>query len=241
MRSALRWAGYTTLAMGLPLTASLHAQNAQNSYNYNAQKAPRYTGKSWTDHLVVEGGGGVTAPAAGTQKYANTGFNFLLGVGYRVNKRLSFLAEWQFNRMGVPNTLAYTTAQVPNGNEHLWTVGIDPKYDYVRGGRFDGYVLGGGGFSRALTSFTAPVPVPCGYGYGYGYGFGGVCAGSVTVSQHSSNQATLNIGTGGEFRFSPYHRYKLFVEARYVKMFTPSGLPPGPNAMLVPVTIGVRW
>ena len=203
-------------------------------------------------HLTFEGGGGVTAPVSSTQNYANTGGNVLLGGGYRLNKRFSILAEWEFNRMGVPSDLAYTQSngQTASGNEHIWTVGLDPKFNYIVRSRINGYVLGGGGFSRQLTSFTAGVLLPCGYsgysGYsgfsGYGGGFGGACVGSVNVSHESSNQGTLNVGTGMEWRFSPYGRSKLFLEARYVKIYTPNhGIPPGYYAQFVPVTIGYRW
>ncbi len=223
--------------------------NGSYSYNQNQYQQPvtppRYKGEGWGKHFVFEGGGGVTAPAAGTQKFANTGFNVLLGGGLRFNDRLSLLAEWNFNRMGVPTNLAISTAQVPGGNEHIWTAMLNPKFDYIRGGRVDGYVIGGGGFSRQLTTFTAPVIVPCGYGYGYGFGYGygyGGCSGSVNVAHESSNQGMFDAGTGVEFRFSSYSRFKLFVEGRYERFYTPkSNLPPGYNAALVPVTIGVRW
>jgi len=246
LRAGLKWVGITTLAFGLPLTMALHAQDStyNNNYNYSNAKKPKYTGKSWTDHLVVEGGGGGTTAAGSTQNLSNPGFNVLLGAGYKFNNRLSLLGEWNFNDMGVPHNVANAIAKVPGGNEHIWTAGLDPKYNFIRHGRFDGYAIGGGGFARVLTSFTAPVIVPCGYGYGYGfgYGYGGGCAGNVTVSHRSSNQAELNIGAGGEFRFSPYSRFKLFVEARYLKVMTPkTNLPPGYNATFVPATIGIRW
>ena len=222
-----------------------HYYNNQSSNQYGQARKPRYTGHSWTDHLTLEGGGGVTAPGGGTQKYANTGFNILLGGGFRFNRRLDLLAEWQFNDMGVPRTLSYVVAGTPGGNEHLWTADLNPKYDFLEDSRADAYVIGGGGFSRALINYTAPVTVPCGYGYGYGYGygFGGYgCAGNVTVAHSSSNQGNLDIGLGGEWKISPYNRGKLFLEARYVKMFTPNRpLPPGYNAMLIPVTFGYRW
>jgi len=81
-----------------------------------------------------------------------------------------------------------------------------------------------------------------GYYYYYYGGGGGVCAGSVNVSQESSNQGMFDVGTGVEFRFSSYSRFKLFVEGRYERFYTPkSNLPPGYNAALVPVMIGVRW
>lgn len=261
-RLFLQRTGYLALACGFTLASGLYAQNyssssssageygsgqsnGQYSYNnrYNGNQKPRYTGHSWTDHLVLEGGGGVTAPAGNTQNYANTGFNILLGGGYKFNDRLSVLAEWNFNRMGVPSSLANVIAGTPGGNEHIWTVDLNPKYNFVHTDRLNGYVIGGGGFSRALTNFTVPVVVPCGYGYGYyGYGYGG-CSGNVTVAHTSVNQGNLDIGGGAEFRLSPYHRYKLFVEARYEKLYSPNrgALPPGYHAGLVPVTLGVRW
>jgi hypothetical protein len=256
LRATLRRAGYLTLAFGLPV-AALHAQTSsssssssssynraydQQTYNYN-QKPPRYTGKSWTDHLILEGGGGGTTAAGNTQNYANPGFNILLGAGFKFNNRLSILAEWNFNRMGVPQSLAGIIAGTPGGNEHIWTADLNPKFNLIRSGRTDVYVIGGGGFSRALTNFTVPVIVPCGYGYGfYGYGYGG-CSGNITVAHTSTNQANLDVGGGIEFRFSPYHREKLFVEARYVKLYSPNkgSIPPGYDATLVPATIGVRW
>ena len=221
---------------------------ATTTHPANAQVKYKGLNTGIMGHLTFEGGFGVTAPAANTQNYANTGWNMLLGGGYKFNKRLSLLAEWNFNDMGVPNDLAYTQSngQAGSGNEHIWTVGLDPKYNYIRHLQFHAYVIGGGGFSRQLTSFTAAVLVPCGYsGYsgfsGYG-GFGGPCVGSVNVNQESSNQGSLNIGTGLEWRFSPYTRYKFFVEGRYLKTYTPNHvLPPGYYASFVPVTLGIRW
>ncbi len=246
LRTALRKVGYLTLACGLPLTLALRAQNSSSSYNYqsnnyqsNDRRTPRYTGHSWTDHLVLEGGAGVSVPAGNTQNYANTGYNVLLGGGLKFNDRLSVLAEWNFNRLGVPRTLAGVIAGTPGGNEHLWTVDVNPKFNFIHSQRADGYVIGGGGFSRALVNYTVPVEVGCGYYYYYYYGGG--CVGNVTVAHTSSNQGNLDIGLGGEWRPSPYEREMLFLEARYEKLFTPKGLPPGPNATYIPVTIGVRW
>lgn len=261
----LKYAGYGILACGLPLTVGLQAQSYSSSkttynfigapqsssaqtnpqYRYNHPKTPRYTGKSWTDHFVFEGGGGVTPSAGNTQNFANTGYNVLLGGGLKFNDRLSLLAEWNFNSLGVPRTLAGLIAGTPGGNEHLWTVDLNPKFNFRQGDRMNAYVIGGGGFSRALVNYTVPVAVPCGYyyGFGFGYGYGYGCVGNITVARTSSNQGNIDIGMGAEWLISPYQRGKLFIEARYVRLFTPDRgpLPPGPDAAYVPVTFGYRW
>lgn len=252
LQKTFRRTGYLALACGLPLAPGLNAQSSSSSYNRSysnnqygngptvPKRTPRYTGHNWTDHLVLEAGAGATAPAGKTLNYANTGWNILLGTGYKFNGRLSLLAEWNFNRMVVPHTLAGVIAGVPNGNEHIWTVDLNPKFNVIHGERANGYVIGGGGFSRALTSFTAPVEVPCGYYYGGYYGVG--CVGTITIARTSTNQANLDIGLGGEWKLSPYEREKLFLEARYERLMSPhTGLPPGYNANLIPVTIGIRW
>jgi hypothetical protein len=252
--TALRRTAYLALACALLTTVSLQAQSSSSSddnqgYNgqtYNNQystgpnnnhRTPRYTGHSWTDHLVLEGGAGVTQPAGSTQNYANTGFNILLGTGFKFNDRLSLLAEWNFNYLGVPRSLANAQG-TPDGNEHIWTVDLNPKFKVIHTERSNGYVIGGGGFSRALTNFTVPVNFYC-----FDYYWGGYpCQGSVTVAHTSTNQANVDIGLGGEWSLSPYQREKLFLEARYEKLFSPnSGLPPGYDATLVPITFGVRW
>ncbi|HVC91752.1 MAG TPA: hypothetical protein VND66_14140 [Acidobacteriaceae bacterium] len=248
----LRRMGCLVLTCGLPLVTGLYAQSSSSGYNgsyYTSQhgngtssqvQTPRYTGHSWIDDLVLEGGAGATAPVGKTLNYANIGWNILLGTGYKFNDRLSLLAEWNFSRMTVPHMLAGVIAGVPDGNQHIWTVDLNPKFNVLRKGRADGYVIGGGGFSRALISFTAPVEIPCGYYYAGYYGVG--CTGTITIAHTSTNQANLDIGIGGEWHLSPYAREKLFLEARYERLLSPNtGLPPGYNANLIPVTIGIRW
>ena len=270
VRTALKRAGQLSLICGFLISTGVFAQNYSSSNNpqynaqynnppngqynngqynngynngpYNNRHTPRYTGTSWTDHWVLAGGGGGTTAADGTTDYSNPGFNILLGGGFKFNDRLSLLAEWSFNRMGVPYTLAAVTAGTPDGNEHIWTADLNPKFDFLHTGRVGVYVIGGGGFSRALTNFTYPVYVPyCGYGYGFGYGYGG-CTGSVTVAHTSTNQGNIDIGIGAEWRISPYERGSIFIEARYLRLFSPTnGLPPGGDAEYIPATIGFRW
>lgn len=201
-------------------------------------QSPRYTGANTglTSHLTFEGGGGFTIPAGSDSKNINVGYNILLGGGYMLNKRFGALAEWNFNRHAIPNAVLQE-AQEPGGNYHFWTASIDPIYNYWIGNKWGGYGIGGGGFSRKLVSFTQPFTTcyPSYFGCYPVYG-------NVVVYHYSSNQAMVDIGSGVTFRFSPYNRTKLFMEARVVKLFTSSATQlPGKNVLLVPVTFGVRW
>lgn len=260
-KTSLKWTACLSIVCGLPFAVESQAQSSYSTSQYNVQYngqgnsssnpygpayrhrgTPRYTGHSWTDHVTFEGGAGVTPPAGNTQNFANTGYNILLGGGLKFNDRLSLLAEWKFNRLGVPETLANVVAGTPGGNEHIWSLNLNPKFNFVRAGRMDLYAIGGGGFSRALINFTVPVYVPC-YVYYYGpFGYPAACSGNVTVAHTSTNQGNWDIGGGAEWQLSPYRRGKIFLEARYEKYLTPNnGLPPGPNAALIPVTLGYRW
>lgn len=246
----LKRAAFLAIACGLPFTTISRAQTSSSSYNpqyntgpyytqtYNNHQPPHYTGHSWMDHWVIEGGAGVTPPAGSTQNWANVGWNVLLGTGYKFNDRLSVLAEWNFNDLGVPHSLAHVIAGVPDGSEHLWTADVNPKYNVLRHARTNVYVIGGGGFSRALVNYNAPVVFAC-----FDYYFGPYpCSGYITVAKTSSNQGNIDIGGGGEWHVSQYERGSLFLEARYLHMFTPdNGLPPGGGAVMVPVTFGFRW
>ncbi len=214
-------------------------------------QAQRYksTNQGLMSHLTFEGGGGITAPIGNSQKYIDLGWNFMLGAGYRANRRFSILAEWEFNGLNIPSDLALslTQSQTPDGNDHLWMFQIDPKFDYARGSRLDAYVLGGGGFSRQLTTFTSSVTLACPVqtgppASGSSGGGSGSCVDSLIVANESSNQGTMNIGTGGEWRTAPNGRGKIFLEARYVKVFSPTTTePPGYHASIIPITFGVRW
>ncbi len=104
---------------------------------------------------------------------------------------------------------------------------------YKTGGSWGGYVIGGGGFSRQLTSFTEPAlaqGVYCSFFYCYPVYY----QTTVVVSHYSSNQGALNLGTG--FTFGNWNQAKLFAEARYEWLDTP-----GRSTQIIPVTFGLRW
>jgi hypothetical protein len=210
-----------------------------NQGGYNRQGYNTHHNNSLTDHLAIEGGAGFNVPAGPTGTWQNVGYSINLGGGWMFNDRIGVLAEYNFNAANIPqNTL--TNIGEPNGNVHVWGLTLDPIIYYKTSGHIGGYVTGGGGFYRKLTSFTQPVFLGdfCTF-YGCFPQFT-----NITLSHFSSNQGGLNIGTGVTFKPNADGKLKLFAEARYVWVDSTKGtantLGTGTVGMF-PVTFGFRW
>ena len=97
-------------------------------------------------------------PAGNTGTWQLVGYSINLGGGWNFNKWLGVLAEYSFNSANIPQS-TLTNVGEPNGNVHVWSLTLDPIVYYKTSGHIGGYVTGGGGFYRKLTSFTEPVYV----------------------------------------------------------------------------------
>ena len=107
------------------------------------------------------------------------------------------LAEYEFDRNKIPAAILEQVG-TPGGNVHTWSLTLDPEWKYKTGGNWGGYIIGGGGFYRQLTSFTEPVlaqGIYCNFFYCYPIYY----TTNAVVSHYSSNQGGLNIGTGLTF------------------------------------------
>jgi Outer membrane protein beta-barrel domain len=211
-----------------------------NQGGYQRQTYNTHHHDSLTDHLAIEAGGGFNVPAGNTSTWQNVGYSLNLGGGWMFNDRIGVLAEYSFNGANIPqNTL--TNIGEPDGNVHVWSLTLDPIIYYKTSGHIGGYVTGGGGFYRKLTTFTQPVYAGdyCDYFYGCYPVYE-----NETLSHFSSNQGGVNIGTGVTFKPNPDGKLKLYAEARYVWVDSPknsaSGIGTGTLGM-VPVTFGFRW
>jgi hypothetical protein len=214
-------------------------------YGQTNSRYPTYESR-WSK-VAFEAGGGFTAPVGndvsggqgvGLSGYDTWGYNLTLGGGWNFNKWLGVLAEYQFNRNKIPgSTLAVLGA--PGGNINTWSLTIDPIiYLPPITSTMGVYVTGGGGFYRKVTNFTSPACEE---------GFFGVFCQNETIYHLSSNQGGLNIGAGGYWKaFGPDSRAKLYAEARYVWVDSPSaaaenGYLAGGTEGLIPVTFGIRF
>jgi hypothetical protein len=211
-----------------------------NQGGYNRQGYSTHHTNSLSDHLAIEAGAGFNVASGNTSTWQAVGYTINLGGGWMFNDRIGVLAEYGFNHANIPqNTL--TNIGEPNGNVHVWSLTLDPIIYYKTSGRIGGYVTGGGGFYRKLTSFTEPVYAGdyCSYFYGCYPVYQ-----NVTLSHFSSNQGGLNIGTGVTFKPNADGKAKFYAEARYVWVDSPtssaSGIGTGTVSMF-PVTFGFRW
>jgi hypothetical protein len=217
---------------------SLLQDQYPNQGGYNRQTY--HHNDTLTDHLAIEAGGGFNVPSGNTGTWQNVGYSVILGGGWMFTDRIGVLAEYNFNGANIPqNTL--TEIGEPNGNVHVWSLTLDPVIYYKTSGRIGGYVTGGGGFYRKLTTFTEPVYAGdyCSYFYGCYPVYE-----NETLSHFSSNQGGLNFGTGVTFKPNTDGKLKLYAEARYVWVDSPkstaSGIGTGTVGMF-PVTFGFRW
>lgn len=227
-------------------TLAYHAPaSGQNSGGYGNGGYHQYSkyGETGFHHLAIEAGAGFDAPVGNTKQAETWGYNVKLGGGWNFNQRFGVLLEYEFNRTGIPdNVLASVASQAGtgvNGNVHIWGFTLDPVYYYKTTGSWGGYVTGGGGFYRKLTTFSTPVYLGIGCDYFYG------CYpqySNVTVSHFSSNQGGLNIGTGLTHNIGS--GAKLYAEARYLWVNSPASTATtvgSGTVSMIPVTFGIRF
>ena len=252
-RSALMFAALSSCLLA-PSGFAQYSSSAQNHVDFDALVQDQYPNQggynrqgynthhndSLIDHLAIELGAGFNVPVGNTKTWQNVGYSINLGGGWNFTDRIGLLAEYSFNHANIPqNTL--TNVGEPNGNVHVWSLTLDPIFYYKTSGHIGGYVTGGGGFYRKLTTFTQPVYVGdyCDYFYGCYPQYE-----NITLSHFSSNQGGVNIGTGVTFKPNADGKAKFYGEVRYVWVDSPatsaSAVGTGTVGM-IPIVFGFRW
>jgi hypothetical protein len=230
-----------SLDQGVGVLSYRSQDSGQNSGGYGRggyHQYPKY-GESSFHHIAIEAGVGFDAPIGNTKNTQTFGYNIKLGGGWNFNRHFGALLEYEFNHTGIPNSVLAATG-APDGNVHIWGFTLDPVYYYKTTGAWGGYVTGGGGFYRKLTTFTAPVYLGIGCDF-YGYCYPQYA--NVTLSHFSSNQGGVSIGTGITHNISDSGT-KIYAEARYVFVDSPkpSATAFGSGSVsMIPVTFGIRF
>ncbi len=180
-------------------------------------------------------GGGFSEPVRDTDGRLDTGFNIVAGGGINLAPYLGVMAEFGYNHLGL-SSAALNAAGVPAGATRIYSVTLDPIVHFNPHGRFDAYVIGGGGFYRRTVEFTQPtVQQITAFDPFFGF-FPALIPTNIVLGSFTQNKGGLNIGGGVEVRVRGDSNAKIFAEARYHYLFTT----PVPTTIL-PVTFGFRW
>ena len=214
-------------------------QNSGGYGNGGYKQYPKY-GQPGFHHLAIEAGAGFGAPLGNTAKVQTLGYNIKLGGGWNFNRRFGLLAEYEFNRGGIPNNVL-AAAGAPQGTVHVWGFTLDPIVYLKNSGGWGAYVTGGGGFYRKTTAFTATQFTGQYYCDFYGYCYPDYQ--TIDLGHFSSNQGGMNIGAGVTHSFGESGA-KLYAEARYLFVDSPSstqGKVGSGTVSMIPVTFGIRF
>jgi hypothetical protein len=242
--SSADYAAQSSSAFPLPASLQYRTQY-QNQYPSSGGYHQYKGGDNSFSHIAFEAGVGFSTPLGNTTDVNKLGYSFLVGGGYNFNKRFGALIEYRFDDLGIQDSVLNQIAAAAaaagddisnglSGNTHVWSLTLNPVYNLNTKGHFGGYVTGGGGFYRKLTSFNTPVFE----GYYYDYYYGGYVPsyGTATVSHYSSNQGGLNIGGGVSWKPNPDQHGAIFADVRYEWLDSP-----GNSTQILPVTFGYRW
>ena len=118
----------------------------------------------------------------------------------------------------------------------MYSLTVNPIVRLSPRGRYDAYVVGGGGFYRRTIEFTEPTyAIVTAFDLFFGILYPAALADAI-LGSFTQNKGGLNIGAGVSIRIREDSKAKFFAEMRYHYMFTM------PQATTVlPVTFGFRW
>jgi opacity protein-like surface antigen len=181
-------------------------------------------------------GGGPTVPAKHVSSRLDTGFNLTAGVGFHPVRNFGIMTEFGFNRLSI-NQTQLNNIGVPDGSGRIYSLTVNPMIHLVPKGRFDAYLIGGGGYYRRTIEFTAPSSaIATGFDPWYGIFFPVEVPTTNVLGSFTQNKAGLNAGAGIAVRLGEDSRSTIFAESRYHYIYTTPV-----RTSILPVTFGFRW
>jgi len=240
---------------------------------------PRYNDSSHnsdgSNKWTFEAGVGLTTVLGDTYRYLNTSYAFSVGGGRQFNKHFGVLLQFDYDHFGVTGQALDNQLALYNdgcsgiagnclgsldGNDHIWSLTLNPTYTFYQGDKFGGYAVLGAGFYHKVTNFTTPET-------------GEVCElycfeveENAVIDHYTSNAFGGNLGFGLTYKFSRFADERFFLEARYVAIlnsqrygyvyadnedgYSTTGSNPDPNNFFpansnrttyIPIKIGVRF
>jgi hypothetical protein len=190
-------------------------------------------------------GGGVSAPLNPIGRFINPGANFVVGVGYNITKRNSFIGQFMWSGLP-PNREAFLPIRAIDGfgnisgSSNLFTLTGNYRYQH-QWKTFGVYFIGGGGMyhreaslSRRVAVGTATICQPIWQWWGFSCQ-SGIVSQDETLISTGDTVFGGNGGVGFTIRITD-NGYKFYGEARY--HYAPTR---GIATTLIPITFGFAW
>jgi hypothetical protein len=217
-----------------PETQQSSGQEAspEESASRRRAKPPAY--KKWMFNV----GGGASLTSGTTRTFARGGGGVAAaGVARNYSKYFGLRADVQFDNLPLRNT-ALVEAQASGGNDHVFSVMVDPIFNIPATKQWSGYfVVGPSYFHRSgkLDSSAATPGAACNPFWAW---WGACYAGSLRLDgkflRTSLNEYGENLGVGIARKIRP--NIEVYAEFRYLH-----GTHNGNTTDLRPITMGVRW
>lgn len=190
-----------------------------------------------SERFNIGGGAGVTFPTDRAGRIMNTGFNINLRGGYNFNDFLAADLDYTYQHSRL-NDATLARFGEPDGTVGTWSLTFNPVVHFApKESKLRPYLTAGYGLYHRNLSLTRPAVVPalvC--DPFFGICFQQAIGVNQVVASNSTYKGGFNAGGGFDIGLGD-RRAKLFVEARYHRMFTTHGS----DFTLVPVTFGVHW
>jgi hypothetical protein len=187
--------------------------------SHNADGSNKYT---------FFGGAGFTLPTGGTHNYLSPSYNFQVGGGRNLNKKLAAVVQFDWANFGFSDSAKTyllgeyaglcgdnctgTPVTEVGGSTHDWSFTLGPMYTFAQNDKEGAYVVGGVGFYHKVANITTPgVSEYCDPYYG--------CEeyeANETIDKYTSNSVGFNGGFGFTYKPSRFGNEKFYAEARYV-------------------------
>src|SRR5579862_2567754 len=146
-----------------------------------------------TSKFTFDLGGGFTEPVRHTENRLDTGFNFTVGAGLNFTPNFGFIGEFGYNQLGVSSNVLQSEG-VPNGSGRIYSLTLNPIVHFNPRGRFDTYLVGGGGYYRRTVEFTQPTLVTVtAFDPFFGVFFPAAIPAETVLGSFTQNKGGLNI------------------------------------------------
>lgn len=160
--------------------------------------------------FTFEGAVGPGLPIGSARNRLNTGYDFLLGAGWKFTPAIAGMLEFQYDHFSLNNSALQAFNQ-PAGFNRFWSLTLNPRYYIHPKGRVSAYGTAGYGVYSRTLAFTDPSQIVdyCDPYYGF-------CSssGAPIIASFTNYRGGFNAGGGVSYALGE-SGFKLVGDVRY--------------------------